>query len=105
MEAIYADAADGFLFAYFDRYTLIVYLAFAACMLMLQNVHKNTSLPDAGDGDGSSGMLILPVAVLGAFLYHAVFEAKAQYSLIYLPMLLPYAAHALRRLGCARRRP
>ena len=43
-------------------------------------------------------MLILPVAVFGGFLYHALFEAKAQYALAYLPMLLPYAARALTEL-------
>lgn len=35
---------------------------------------------------------LLPLTVFGAFVYHLLFEAKSQYVLVYLPMLLPYAA-------------
>ena len=35
------------------------------------------------------------VAVLGGFLYHMLFEAKSQYLMIYLPMMVPLAASRL----------
>ena len=35
------------------------------------------------------------VAVLGGFLYHMLFEAKSQYLMIYLPMMVPLAACGL----------
>jgi hypothetical protein len=39
--------------------------------------------------------MIVPLILFGAALYHALFEAKAQYAIIYVPMLLPYAAFAM----------
>ena len=39
--------------------------------------------------------VLLPLVVLGAFLYHLIFEAKAQYALCYYLLMLPTAAFAL----------
>lgn len=38
---------------------------------------------------------LLPLIVLGGFLYHLINEAKSQYILIYFVMLIPYAAYGL----------
>lgn len=38
------------------------------------------------------------VTVLGAFLYHMLFEAKSQYLFVYLPVMVPLAALAAARL-------
>ena len=43
--------------------------------------------------------LMLPVTVLGGFLYHMLFEAKSQYIYPYMLLLLPLAAQGLTMLG------
>ena len=43
--------------------------------------------------------MIIPMILVGAVLYHALFEAKAQYSIIYVPMMLPYAAFGIHALS------
>lgn len=52
--------------------------------------------------------VILPVCVIGGFLYHTVFEAKSQYILTYFILLLPVAASGLSglfsRISIARRK-
>lgn len=40
-------------------------------------------------------LLILPVTVLGGFLYHMIFEAKSQYIFVYAMYLIPLAALGL----------
>ena len=42
--------------------------------------------------------LMLPVTVLGGFLYHMLFEAKSQYIYPYMLLLLPLAARGLTML-------
>lgn len=44
---------------------------------------------------GNAAALVIPVTVIGGFLYHALFEAKSQYIYPYMLYLLPYAAHGL----------
>lgn len=43
--------------------------------------------------------IILPVAVLGGFLYHMIFEAKSQYIYVYALLLVPAAAYGLCIVG------
>lgn len=43
--------------------------------------------------------LILPVTILGGFLYHMIFEAKSQYIYPYMLLLIPLAAHGLSALS------
>lgn len=43
--------------------------------------------------------LILPLIILGGFLYHAIFEAKSQYLLIYYLYLIPLSAWGLTSIG------
>lgn len=42
-----------------------------------------------------AAQLMLPVAILGGFLYHMLFEAKSQYIYPYMLLLLPLAARGL----------
>lgn len=42
--------------------------------------------------------LLLPVLLLGAFLFHLIFEAKAQYVLTYVPLMAPLASCGYLRL-------
>lgn len=44
-------------------------------------------------------LLLLPLIVLGGAMYHLLFEAKSQYVISYLPLLLPTAAFGAERLG------
>lgn len=37
---------------------------------------------------------LLPTVILGGFLYHALFEAKSQYAVVYFVLMLPMAAYA-----------
>ena len=41
---------------------------------------------------------LLPTVVLGGFFYHALFEAKSQYAICYLVLMLPLAAYAIDEL-------
>ena len=45
-----------------------------------------------------AAQLMLPVTVLGGFLYHMLFEAKSQYIYPYMLLLLPLAAKGLSAL-------
>lgn len=41
---------------------------------------------------------LLPTVILGGFIYHALFEAKSQYAIVYLVLMLPLAAYAIEEL-------
>lgn len=43
--------------------------------------------------------MIIPTILVGAVFYHALFEAKSQYAIIYVPMILPYAAFGIKWLS------
>lgn len=83
-EALYNGAAGRGLQQYFDFYTQLIYVGFAAYAILL-----------CGKKRRSPQRLILPLVLLGAFAYHALFEAKSQYALPYLPMMTPIAAAGL----------
>lgn len=42
-----------------------------------------------------TAQLVLPLVVLGGFLYHMIFEAKSQYIYVYMMYLVPLAAQGL----------
>lgn len=46
-----------------------------------------------------AAQLMLPVAILGGFLYHMLFEAKSQYIYPYMLLMLPLAARGLTMLA------
>lgn len=43
-------------------------------------------------------LYLIPLVFLGGFLYHALFEAKSQYVLTYVTLMIPYAAWGVCRL-------
>lgn len=44
---------------------------------------------------GDASQLMLPATILGGFLYHMIFEAKAQYIFVYAFYMMPLAAQGL----------
>lgn len=88
-------AANDAVVAYANQLMQFVYVALAVSLFVLLRKKEER---------GEARMLI-PMILVGAVLYHALFEAKAQYSLIYIPMMLPYAAYGMQRLSDAIFRP
>ncbi len=74
--------------AYFNQIMQFVYVSLTIGLAVLC-FQKN---------ERSEGRMIVPLILFGAALYHALFEAKAQYAIIYVPMMLPYAAFGIKRL-------
>lgn len=72
--------------AYFNQIMQYIYVGFT---LFLFRLCKKK---------GRADELLLPLVILGAAMYHALFEAKAQYAVIYVPMMLPCAACAMTAL-------
>lgn len=83
-QALYSGAGASAIEVYFHWYTQLIYFGFAVAMALL-----------FWKKDRTDAVLILPLTVFGALLYHAVFEAKAQYALPYLVMMTPFCAYAL----------
>lgn len=63
-----------------NQYVQFIYCAYALGILSLLL------------GRYREGALLFPLILLGAVLFHALFEAKAQYALTYLPQFAPVAA-------------
>ena len=79
---------------YFEGYTLVLYLGFAlGCGMLIFRLTKGKI-----EWERLMGILVLLLTVFGGFLYHMLFEAKAQYVLFYLPMMTPVAALGLERM-------
>lgn len=97
VEELYSGTAGQFVSNWCNNTVEFIYAGFAAAMwLMLRKPERRGKrtihLPRREE------QLILPVVVLGAFLYHAIFEAKSQYAVVYLPMMIPFAAAACQQL-------
>ena len=72
--------------------TLLAYMgAFQRMMYLLASVGAIRTLRRGAN----AAQLMLPVTVLGGFLYHMLFEAKAQYIFVYALYLIPMAAQGL----------
>ena len=65
-----------------------VELIFALTALAAMFLMKNREIDHA----------LLPTVILGGFIYHALFEAKSQYAIVYLVLMLPLAAYAMEEL-------
>lgn len=75
------DSGEDFLKEYMDAYQLIIYLGmliYCIYATMQKDIRK----------------MILPLIVLGGFIYHCLFEAKSQYCVTYFQMMIPCAAVA-----------
>lgn len=47
-------------------------------------------------GERDEAKMLFPTVLIGAVFYHMLFEAKSQYAIIYVPLMLPYAAFGVR---------
>lgn len=82
-KGIYEGSTGQFLQLHFNFYMEIILLLFATGIYMLF-LHRKTN----------TETVLLPLVILGAFGYHVLFEAKSQYAVTYIPLLLPTAAYA-----------
>lgn len=80
---IYNGGAGKFVESYTSIYMSALYLLFAGGVLALM-MKKRASLET----------VLLPLVLLGAFGYHLLFEAKSQYILTYIILLIPIASYA-----------
>jgi hypothetical protein len=96
-ENIYSGPLSGALSFGFEHGVQLVYtLSVFAFPLALVRRRSRTKFVSA-DAVSVSAVdpacaALLPVFVLGGFLYHLLFEAKSYYALTYFVLLLPYAA-------------
>lgn len=80
--SVYSGGLQKVFDNWFNYYVMMVYIFFTAGMVWLIFRRKlNTE------------SLILPVAILGAILYHMLFEAKSQYILPYFILMIPFAVY------------
>lgn len=85
-----------------EGYTILLYLGFAlgAGLFALGLLGKMEPISRVC----GLGLGFLAVTVIGAFLYHMLFEAKSQYLFVYLPVMAPLAASAAARLPLSLRK-
>ena len=75
---------EGTVKAYFDLYTQnLFWFAVLGCGYLIRK------------GRGMGDLCLYPLAIFGGMLYHLFWEAKSQYALTYLFLLLPLAAVGL----------
>lgn len=85
---IYEGVSNYLLIKFVDFYNSILYItATIAILVIFKNKKKNNELE-----------MFLPLAFLGGFSYHLLFEAKSQYLIVYAIILIPYSAEGLRKL-------
>ena len=96
--SIYDGAgADAFAFLFEHEVTFSYVLFLLGLFAMLKSIvsrkrHPTLEPPPQLPDTPLEGLVLLPLIVMGAVLYHSLFEAKSQYSYVYLPMLQPFAA-------------
>jgi len=74
---------------YFNQLMQLIYAAMAFAFFVL--FRKKEERDEA--------RMIIPMILLGAAIYHALFEAKSLYAVIYVPMMLPYAAYGIKQIS------
>lgn len=83
-EMVYNKSLGQFLELHFGLYMRVVFLMFAVGIYFLF-INKKTNIRT----------VLLPLVLMGGFGYHLLFEAKSQYILTYIPLMIPTAAYAL----------
>ncbi|MED9970171.1 MAG: glycosyltransferase family 39 protein [Ruminococcus sp.] len=83
-EAVYDKSLGQFLELHFGLYMRVLYLLFAIGIYALF-IRKKTNICT----------VLLPLVLMGGFGYHFLCEAKSQYILTYVPLIIPTAAYAL----------
>ena len=83
---VYSDSFDtAYRFA-MKKAIVVVYAGFALSAVFLLKKRNET-------------LLLLPVIIVGGILFHLIVEAKSQYVLEYLPLMLPLAAYGALSFG------
>jgi hypothetical protein len=83
-EAVYDKSLGQFLELHFGLYMRVLYVLFAIGIYSLF-IRKKTNICT----------VLLPLVLMGGFGYHFLCEAKSQYILTYVPLIIPTAAYAL----------
>ena len=83
-EAVYDKSLGQLLELHFGLYMRVLYLLFAIGIYCLF-ISKKTNIQT----------ILLPLVLMGGFGYHFLCEAKSQYILTYIPLIIPTAAYAL----------
>lgn len=83
---VYSDSFDEAFRLVMKKAIVVVYTGFALSAVFLLRKRDEVRL-------------LLPVSILGGLLFHLIVEAKSQYVLEYLPLLLPLAAYGAISLG------
>ncbi len=80
----------------FDLGLQLIYFGtlLAVVWLLITQIKKN---PDRKAGD--TALYLIPVWIIGGFIYHALFEAKSQYVITYVAVMIPYAAWGLAQIA------
>ena len=76
----------GVQFIYFGMLAAAIYLLF-------EQINKKETRRAV-----EPALYLIPLIFLGGFLYHALFEAKSQYVITYVTLMIPYAAWGICRL-------
>ena len=84
VNSVYTGGLSKLLDNWFNYYDMMIYIGFAAGMIWMILRRKLTC-----------ELIILPVSVVGAFIYHMIFEGKSQYLLPYFVLLIPFAMYGL----------
>lgn len=82
--SVYTGGMSKILDNWFNYYTMLIYIGFAAGMIWLL-VRKKANAVTA----------LLPMAFMGCVIYQMLFEAKSQYILPYFVLLIPFAMYGL----------
>ena len=88
VDSVYTGGLSKLLGIWFNYYVMILYIGFAAGMIFLM-IRRRTN----------SETIILPLTVLGGVIFHILFEAKSQYILPYLIIIIPFAMYGLCQLS------
>lgn len=99
VESIYTGTGRKVLHGYMNQHMQVVYFTLSVGLLfgIISLIKKKED--NENGGNFREAFCLLPLVILGGFLYHLLFEAKAQYALVYLPMMIPYCAFGIERLA------
>lgn len=82
------EASDA-VHEYFNQIMQFVYIAVAVSFFAFFRKKE----------ERNEARMIVPTILIGAAVYHTLFEAKAQYAIIYVPLMLTYAAFGVKWLS------
>lgn len=79
-QSFYTGGMYQVMMFYFNFYSMIIYLGFT--LYLLRAFLKNETSPQTA---------IIPIIIIGAFIYHLLFEGKSQYIFPYFILMIPFA--------------